>query len=96
MFISPTPGMIAALVLHLRGGASAEAAVIGLEGAVGGVVSAGEKPAFARGLFRSADRRCNCARRCLKAEAHVDTAQFFEREWECPIVWGVGSRRPES
>ena len=48
----PTPGMIAALVLHLRGGASAEAAVIGLEGAVGGVVSAGEKPAFARGVVQ--------------------------------------------
>lgn len=48
----PTAGTIAALVLHLRGGASAEAAMIGLEGAVGGIVSAGDKPAFARGTVQ--------------------------------------------
>src|ERR1700679_3205652 len=46
----PGPGTIAALVLHLRDGKSAEAAMIGVEGAIGGIVSSGEKPAFAHGV----------------------------------------------
>jgi CRP-like cAMP-binding protein len=46
----PGPGTIAALVLNLRDGKSAEAAMIGTEGALGGVISEGEKPAFARGV----------------------------------------------
>lgn len=46
----PGPGTIAALVLHLRDGKSAEAAMIGVEGALGGIISNGEKPAFAHGV----------------------------------------------
>jgi len=48
----PLQGTIASLVLNLRDGSSAEAAMIGLEGAVGGIVSAGGKPAFARGVVQ--------------------------------------------
>jgi CRP-like cAMP-binding protein len=48
----PAQGTIAALVLHLRDNASAETAMIGLEGAVGGVISEGEKPAFTRGVVQ--------------------------------------------
>lgn len=44
----PVRGMIGALVLDLKGGVSAEAAMIGQEGAIGGVISEGDKPAFAR------------------------------------------------
>jgi CRP-like cAMP-binding protein len=46
----PGPGTIAALVLHLRDGKTAEAAMIGMEGALGGIVSSGDKPAFAHGV----------------------------------------------
>jgi CRP-like cAMP-binding protein len=46
----PGPGTIAALVLQLRDGKSAEAAMIGVEGALGGIISNGDKPAFAHGV----------------------------------------------
>jgi CRP-like cAMP-binding protein len=48
----PADGMIAALVLNLSDGATAEAAMIGREGAVGGVISDGAKPAFTRGVVQ--------------------------------------------
>lgn len=48
----PSAGVIAALMLNLRDGASAEAAMIGHEGAVGGVISAGAKPAFTRAVVQ--------------------------------------------
>jgi CRP-like cAMP-binding protein len=46
----PGQGTIAALVLNLRDGKSAEAAMIGMEGALGGIISNGDKPAFAHGV----------------------------------------------
>jgi len=48
----PGPGAIVALVLDLRDGVSAEAAIIGYEGAVGGVISEGHKPAFTHGIVQ--------------------------------------------
>lgn len=48
----PSQDMIAALVLNLRDGGSAEAAMIGCEGAAGGIISEGHKPAFARGVVQ--------------------------------------------
>lgn len=48
----PLPGTITSLVLNLRDGNVAETAMIGLEGAIGGIVSAGHKPAFARGVVQ--------------------------------------------
>jgi CRP-like cAMP-binding protein len=50
----PGRGTLAALVLDLREGATAEAAMIGHEGAVGGIISDGDKPAFARGVVQTA------------------------------------------
>jgi len=44
----PHRGTIAGLVLPLRDGGAAETAMIGYEGAVGGVISEGAKPAFTR------------------------------------------------
>jgi CRP-like cAMP-binding protein len=46
----PLPGTMAALVVALEDGRTAEAASIGREGAIGGIVSAGHKPAFARAV----------------------------------------------
>ncbi len=50
----PGPGTVAVLLLDLREGIAAEAAMIGQEGAVGGVVSDGRKPAFTRGVVQIA------------------------------------------
>lgn len=44
----PNVGTMAALVIAMNDGRAAEAATIGREGAVGGIVSSGNKPAFAQ------------------------------------------------
>jgi CRP-like cAMP-binding protein len=46
----PLTGTMAALVVVLEDGTTAEAASIGREGAIGGIVSGGHKPAFARAV----------------------------------------------
>jgi CRP-like cAMP-binding protein len=48
----PGRDMVAALVLDLREGETTEAAMVGPEGAVGAVISQGEKPAFSRGVVQ--------------------------------------------
>ena len=50
----PGPGTIAALLINLHDGVTAEAAMIGQEGAIGGIISAGNKPAFTRGVVQIA------------------------------------------
>src|SRR4051812_27290411 len=45
---------VASLVLNLQHGGGAEVAMIGPEGAVGGIVSSGHKPAFTRGVVEVA------------------------------------------
>lgn len=44
----PLPGAMASLVVLMHDGRTAETATIGSEGAIGGIVSGGHKPAFAR------------------------------------------------
>src|SRR5438105_3989158 len=46
----PLTGTMAALVVALEDGKTGEAASIGREGAIGGIVSAGHKPAFTRAV----------------------------------------------
>jgi CRP-like cAMP-binding protein len=46
----PLTGTMAALVVVLEDGGTAEGASIGREGAIGGIVSAGHKPAFTRAV----------------------------------------------
>jgi CRP-like cAMP-binding protein len=48
----PGPGVVASLVVNMADGRAVEAATIGREGAVGGIVSAGNKPAFARAVVQ--------------------------------------------
>lgn len=48
----PCGGTIAALILNLKDGAAAESAMVGQEGAIGGIVSEGNKPAFARAVVQ--------------------------------------------
>jgi CRP-like cAMP-binding protein len=50
----PLTGTLAALVVVLEDGGTAEGASIGREGAIGGIVSAGHKPAFARAVTQIA------------------------------------------
>ena len=48
----PGPGVVASLVVTMSDGRAVEVATIGREGAVGGIVSAGNKPAFARAVVQ--------------------------------------------
>lgn len=50
----PLPGVMASLVILMSDGRSAETATVGCEGAIGGIVSAGHKPAFARATVQLA------------------------------------------
>lgn len=50
----PLTGTMAALVVVLEDGRTADAVSIGREGAIGGIVSAGHKPAFARAVTQIA------------------------------------------
>lgn len=48
----PGPGTLVALVAELEDDPTTEAAMIGREGALGGIISEGYKPAFARGVVQ--------------------------------------------
>lgn len=48
----PCDGMIASLIVALADGTMAETATVGREGAIGGIVSLGHKPAFARAIVQ--------------------------------------------
>jgi CRP-like cAMP-binding protein len=48
----PLNGTVASLVLPMRDGRAVEAATIGREGAIGGIISQGNKPAFARAVVQ--------------------------------------------
>jgi CRP-like cAMP-binding protein len=48
----PLDGTVISLVLPMRDGRAVEAATIGREGAIGGIISLGHKPAFSRGLVQ--------------------------------------------
>jgi hypothetical protein len=50
----PLTGTMAGLIVVLEDGRTAEAASIGREGAIGGIVSAGQKPAFCRAVTQIA------------------------------------------
>lgn len=67
-------GTIASLVVSMRDGATAEAAMIGHEGAIGGIISAGDKPAFTRGVVQIAGPAWRLASDDLeeaKAQSHT-------------------------
>lgn len=48
----PGPGVVTSLVVTMADGRAVEAVTIGREGAIGGIVSAGRKPAFARAVVQ--------------------------------------------
>jgi len=77
----PLRGAMAALVVTLEDGKTAEAASIGREGAIGGIVSAGHKPAFARAVTVIAGPalRIDTARIELAKEKSTVVRELFER-----------------
>jgi CRP-like cAMP-binding protein len=84
----PGPGMIAALVLNLRDGKSAEAAMIGTEGALGGVISQGEKPAFAHGVAEIAGPALTLSTEALESakEDSPSLRDHFARYADCLLA----------
>jgi CRP-like cAMP-binding protein len=77
----PTSGAMVALILVMHDGAVAEATTIGKEGAIGGIVSAGHKPAFARAMAQLPGA-------CLR----VETARLEEAKARSPHLHDLFSR----
>jgi CRP-like cAMP-binding protein len=77
----PVTGTMAALVVTLEDGKTAEAASIGREGAIGGIVSAGHKPAFTRAvtIIAGPALRIDTARIELAKEKSKVVRELFER-----------------
>jgi len=63
----PIGGTVVALVLPMQDGRIIEAATIGREGAVGGIVSLGSKPAFARATVQIPGEAARVPVACLEA-----------------------------
>lgn len=84
----PCGGTIASLVLNLKDGASAETAMVGQEGAIGGIVSEGDKPAFARAVVQLAGPALRIRARALDAAKHHSPAlrDHFARYADCLLA----------
>lgn len=81
----PGRDMIAALVLELKEGETAEAAMVGRDGAVGAVISEGAKPAFARGLVQIGGHGWRLPARVLDAarQRSPELRDHFARYADC-------------
>jgi CRP-like cAMP-binding protein len=77
----PLTGTMAALVVVLEDGTTGEAATIGREGAIGGIVSGGHKPAFARAVTEIAGAaiRIETARIEVAKERSLAVRELFAR-----------------
>ena len=84
----PGLGTIAALILDLREGAAAEAAIVGYEGAIGGVISDGDKPAFARGVVQMPGSALRLATDVLSSKQRRSAAlrDHFARYADCLLA----------
>lgn len=84
----PGPGTIASLLLDLKEGVTTEAAMIGQEGAVGGIVSEGNKPAFARGTVQIAGPALRVPTAALEAakQRSSDLRDHFARYADCLLA----------
>ncbi len=86
--VFPDRPTVAALVLELPEGDSAEAAMIGWEGAVGGIISAGAKPAFGHGVVQVAGAGSRLPLDALES-AKLRSASLrdhFERYADCLLA----------
>jgi hypothetical protein len=89
----PSQDMIAALVLDLRNGQSAEAAMIGCEGAAGGIISGGHKPAFARGIVQIGGGASRLSTKVLNSakERSPTLRDHFARYADCLLAQALQS-----
>jgi CRP-like cAMP-binding protein len=77
----PSGGTMASLVVMLPDGLVAETATVGREGAIGGIVSLGHKPAFARGVVQTGGEALR-----------IDTDRLEELKERSPTLRDVMSR----
>lgn len=84
----PLKGMITSLVLNLRDGSTSETAMIGLEGAVGGIVSSGGKPAFTRGVVQIGGEALRLHTDALESAKHRSATlrDHFARYGDCLLA----------
>lgn len=84
----PCGGTMVSLVVMLPDGELAETATVGCEGAIGGIVSAGHKPAFARGIVQIPGRglRIDSERLEELKEARAELRETFARYADCLIA----------
>jgi CRP-like cAMP-binding protein len=84
----PTPGMIASFVMDLRDGITAEAAMVGQEGALGGIISQGHKPAYARATVQIGGRALRISTDVLDAAKQRSPAlrDHFARYADCLLA----------
>jgi CRP-like cAMP-binding protein len=89
----PGLGTVTSLILNLRDGATAEAALIGQEGAVGGIISGGDKPAFTRGVVQIGGPAMRLATNALeKAKLQSPTLRdHFARYADCLLAQALQS-----
>lgn len=84
----PCDGTVASLILNLHDGATAESAMVGQEGAVGGIVSQGDKPAFTRAVVQLGGKALRLkASQLNKAERQsVALREHFARYADCLLA----------
>ncbi len=84
----PGEGTVASILLDLQGGMAAEAAMIGAEGAIGGVVSEGNKPAYGRGVVQIGGTVLRLSTKALERakERSRGLREHFSRYADCLIA----------
>jgi CRP-like cAMP-binding protein len=84
----PGRDLVAALVLDLHEGETAEAAMVGCEGAVGGIISEGDKPAFARGVVQVGGGALRLSTEALDAakQRSPELRDHFARYADCLLA----------
>jgi CRP-like cAMP-binding protein len=84
----PGRDVVCALILDLPEGIAAETAMVGCDGAVGGIISEGEKPAFTRGVVQTAGSALQLAPAALdsaKRRSH-SLRDHFARYADCLLA----------
>lgn len=84
----PCDGTIVSLVVTTAGGQAVEAGIVGVEGAVGGVASAGQKPAYTRAVVQIAGPMLRMTSEALAAAraGSPAIADLLARSADCLIA----------
>lgn len=84
----PIGSALASLVIVMPDGSTADAATVGREGAIGGIVSAGHKPAFARAVVQIGGLGYRIDSQSLEEAKHASAAlrDVFARYADCLVA----------